>query len=130
MSTPVYYTLEITGLAVGAGNAQTQTLVFNDPGSIVGVTFCSIDAAGAAQERAAFTLNIQRQNQFGLTTRDTSAAAFTGTGERPFSLPAIMGDYRVARNDQLQITVTNFAAAASSRLWVTFLLRADRDGLA
>jgi hypothetical protein len=128
--TPIFYTLEFTSVASGVANAQTQNLVFNDPGNIKGITFEAIDAAGNRLERAAVFLNVQRQNQFGLTTSQTSAAAFTGTGERPYSMANMLGEYRVTRNDSITVTLTNLTGVAMAYGHVCFLLHADRDGLA
>ena len=127
---PIFYTLEFTDVSSGATNAQTKNLVFNDPGQIKGLTFEAIDSSGNRLERAAFFINIQRQNQFGLTTQETSAAAFTGTGERPFDLPASqMGTYRVSRNDSLTVTVKNLSGTAASYAHLCVFLHADRNGI-
>ena len=128
--TPIFYTLEFTSVSSGTTNAVTQNLVFNDPGNIKGITFEAIDSSGARLERAAFFLDIQRQNQFGLTTGQTSAAAFTGTGERPYSMANMLGEYRVTRNDAIQVVLTNLSGTTAAYAHVVFLLHADRDGLA
>ena len=128
--TPIFYTLEFTSVSSGTSNAITKNLVFNDPGAIKGITFQAIDAAGAKLERAAFFLDIQRQNQFGLTTGQTSAGCFTGTGERPYSMANMLGSYRVTRNDQISVTLTNLSGTAAAYAHVCMILHADRDSLA
>lgn len=120
---PIYYLCEFTSLATA--NNQTKNITFNDPGLIKGVTFSAISAAGTKLERAAFFVNVQRQNQRGLTTGDVSADAWTGTGERPYSIAGQLGQYRIERNDSLQVTVTNRSGTTATYAQVVFILHAD-----
>lgn len=120
---PIYYLCEFTNLATA--NNQTKNLTFNDPGMLKGVTFSAISAAGTKLERAAFFVNVQRQNQRGLSTGDISAEAWCGTGERPYSIAGTLGHFRLERNDSLTVTLTNRSGTTATYAQVVFILHAD-----
>jgi hypothetical protein len=121
---PVYYVTEFTSLA--GGGTATTTQVFNDPGVIRGVTFKASDSSGAVISADSFSVNIARQNQRGLTTGAVTVSAIAGTGERPYSLSPVLGDYRVSRNTVLTITLKNLTSSTTATLaHVVFVLHAD-----
>tara|TARA_R110000824_G_scaffold331840_1_gene518440 strand:+ start:131 stop:496 length:366 start_codon:yes stop_codon:yes gene_type:complete len=118
---------KLTDVAKSGGTAST-VVNFNDSGVLRGITFCAYAAAGVEMDMSAFAINIYRQNQEGLVTQSIlvpCVATQPRTG-MAFTLPPLMGDFRVQRLTQLVVTVeNNDTSDDATRVDVGLLLNAD-----
>ncbi len=127
---PVLYVGEI-GNVTASGGTGTTTINFNDQGVIRGVTFAAMDSSGVALSSAAFTINIYRQNQKGLTTLPIIASAITTTpgetsgGSTPYTLAPMLGDFYVRNLDTLVVDIVNKGSTVADIVHVCFWLHAE-----
>jgi len=129
--TPIFYIAELTDIPNTTGKAST-VVNFNDSGVIRSVAFAALDSTGNVLDMNSFLVNIYRQNQKGMVTQAAIASTIctapggslvgTGTG---FTLPPMMGDFRVEQLTQLVVEVSNKNATDADLVHVVFALNAD-----